>query len=68
MKAVTRGGSGGVTKASPSVGGGVGGGGGGRLLIGAKAEIVGGIGAAYYLDLILDSALSEIRIGRGGVY
>ena len=66
VKAATGGGSGGVKKALPSGGGGGGGGGRGRILIGAEAEIVGGIGVAYYLDLILDSALSKIRIGGVG--
>ena len=55
-----------MTKVFPSGGGGGGGGGGGRILIGAEAVIVGGIGAAYYLDLIFDSAMSEIGIGGGG--
>ena len=55
-----------MTKASPSRGGGGGGGCGGRILIRAEVEIVGGIGAAYYLDLILDIALFEIGIGGGG--
>ena len=68
VKVATGGRSGGVTKALSLGGGGKGGGGRGILLIRTNAEIVRGIGSAYYLDLIINTALSEILIeGRGVV-
>ena len=63
VNADSEGGSGGSDESFAFGGGGGGVGSRDRLLIGSEAEIVGGIGAAYYLDLILDSTLSEIGIG-----